>query len=166
MVRTVRHVTVLTLIAAGVTFFGCAPAFPREALDRVNRRISFRELLSDPDKFKGSWIMIAGNIVSLKNVPAGTIIEILQKPMDDDGKPLDTDTSEGRFIVQTKQFLDAAIYLQGRPLTVIGEIIGKKFMPLDEILYQYPLLDAKAIHLWRPSTGPRFFFGISISGEM
>jgi hypothetical protein len=35
-------------------------------------------------------------------------------------------------------------------------------MPLDETMYQYPLLAAKALHLWKPSSGPHFFFGVGV----
>ncbi|MGE5172359.1 MAG: Slp family lipoprotein, partial [Betaproteobacteria bacterium] len=91
---------------------------------------------------------------------------ILQTPMDRDGRPLDTDATEGRFLVQTDQFLDSAVYNQGRLITVIGEVVGKQAMPIDEVTYQYPILNAKGLHLWRPSYGPRFFFGIGVSGRM
>jgi len=33
----------------------------------------------------------------------------------------------------------------GRPITIIGEIVGDKIMPIDEIMYRYPLLDEKLI---------------------
>ena len=145
---------------------GCAPVFPKEALDRVDRRVTFKELQKDPEKFLGTWVMIAGVIISTKTTKDGSSLEILQKPMDRDGEPLDTDETEGRFIAQTDQFLDETVYHKGRLITVIGAVAGKKKMPIDEILYQYPLLTAKALHLWRPSSGPRFFFGIGVSGRI
>ncbi len=164
--RTCRLAILFRLLAAGAVIAGCAPVFPREALDRVDRRVAFKELQSDPDKFTGAWVMLAGVIIDSSIVKEGTHIEILQKPMDGDGRPLDTDATEGRFLVQTDQFLDPAIYRQGRLITVIGVVAGKESMPIDEIVYQYPLLNAKGLHLWRPSYGPRFFFGIGVSGRM
>ena len=164
--RTMQLTTALLL--SGVLFLvsGCAPVFPKEALDRVDRRVTFKELQKDPEKFLGTWVMIAGVIISTKTTKEGSSLEILQKPMDRDGEPFDTDETEGRFIAQTDQFLDEAVYHPGRLITVIGEVAGKKTMPIDQIMYQYPLLTAKALHLWRPSSGPRFFFGIGVSGRM
>jgi len=135
-------------------------------MDRVDGHISFRELQSDPDRFKGVWVMLAGVIIAVRNAQEGTVINILQKPMDSDGRPLDTDASEGRFLVRTGQFLDSAIYHPGRLITVIGEVSGNEIRPIDEIRYRYPVLNEKFLHLWRPSSGPLFFFGVGASGHI
>ncbi len=165
--RTYRLMILLPLLlTAGGVIAGCAPVFPKEALDRVDRRVTFKELQSDPDKFKGVWVMLAGVIIDSKNVKEGTDLEILQKPMDRDGRPLDADATEGRFLMQTDQFLDPAVYERGRFITVIGEVAGKEIRPIDEVLYQYPVINAKNLRLWRPSYGPRFFFGVGVSGRM
>jgi outer membrane lipoprotein len=153
---------VLGLLVAGSWAVGCAPTFPRQITDRVDRHITFKELQADPDKSKGAWLMLGGIIVSSRNAKEGTYLEILQKPLDSDGRPLDTDATEGRFLVQAEEFLDAAVYSSGRMITVVGEVTGRMTMPIDETTYQYPLLAAKALHLWRPSYGPQFFFGVSV----
>ncbi len=145
---------------------GCAPVFPRELTDRVDRHVSFKELQGDPDNFKGTWVMLGGVIVSAKSMKEGTLIEVLQKPLDSDGRPLETDQTEGRFLVESEQFLDPAVYHSERLITVVAEVAGKKTMPIDEILYQFPFLNAKAVHLWSPASGPHFFFGIGVSGRM
>jgi outer membrane lipoprotein len=164
--HTIRLVAALFLLSSGVWTAGCAPTFPRETLDRVDRHISFKELQADPEKFKGAWVMFGGVVIASKNIKEGTVIEILHKPLDSDGRPLDTDATEGRFMVQTDQFLDPAVYHQGRLITVIGEVAGSKTMPIDEVTYSYPLLFPKAVHLWRPYSGPRFFFGLGVSGRI
>jgi outer membrane lipoprotein len=164
--RNLRLRGLVFLLVAGTWISGCAPVFPRELTDRVDRHVSYKELQSDPDKFKGTWLMLGGVIVSSKNIKEGTLIEVLQQPLDNDGRPLNTDRTEGRFLVQSDQFLDSAVYHPGRLITFVGEVIGRKAMLLDEITYQYPLLADKASHLWSPSTGPHFFFGIGVSGRM
>ena len=167
MIRQARQTAVLLfLLTAGALLAGCGPVFPKDALERVDRHVSFKELQADPEKFKGAWLMLAGVVISSKNTKEGAVIEVLQKPMDGDGRPLDTDMTEGRFLIQTDQFLDSTVYHGGRLITVIGEVVGQKTAPIDEIRYQYPLLNAKALHLWRPSTGPQFFFGVGVSGRM
>ena len=59
-------------------------------------------------------------------------------------------------------FLDSAIYQRGRELSVIAEVVGQKELPLDEIMYSYPLLAIKEVYLWEPSSGPFFFFGVDV----
>lgn len=149
-----------------ITTEGCAPPFPKEALDRVNRSVSFQELKKEPEHFKGTWVMLGGMIVASKNTTEGALIEILQKPLNTDGRPLQTDATEGRFLVQSDTFLDSAVYHEGRLITVVAEVLGCKELPLDDIMYPYPLLIAKDLHLWGPSPGPRFFFGIGLSHRL
>ena len=159
---TRRRIPAVLLLAAGLWSAGCAPTFPRQITDRVDRHVSFKELKADPGKLKDTWLMLGGVIVSSRNTKEGTYLEILQKPLESDGRPVDTDETEGRFLVQTEEYLDSAIYHRGKMITVVGEVAGQKTMPLDETTYQYPLLSAKALHLWAPSSGPHFFFGVSV----
>jgi outer membrane lipoprotein len=145
---------------------GCAPPFPKETLNKVNRNVSFQELKKEPEKFKGIWVMLGGMIVASRNTKEGMLMEILQKPLNTDGMPLQTDSTEGRFLVQSDTFLDPAVYQEGRLITVVAEVIGRKELPLDDIMYTYPLLILKDMHLWDPSQGPRFFFGVGVSHRL
>ncbi len=154
-----------TIIAFLFVVFGavsCAPPFPREVLDKVDRSISFHDLRENPEKYKGRWIMAGGVIIDVKNIKEGSFLEVLQRPLDSRGRPLRTDATEGRFLVFSEPFLDPAAYQRGRAISVVAEAAGKKVLPLGDIEYPYPLLNARAIHLWEPYTGPAFHFGIGV----
>jgi outer membrane lipoprotein len=140
----------------------CAPPFPQQMLDRVDRNLSFKELHKNADRYTGTWVMLGGMIVAAKNSKEGTVLELLQKPLDSSGRPLRTDATEGRLLVVATEFLDAAVYHAGRELTVIGEVSGVKVQPLGEIEYRYPLVSAQSLHLWEPSAGSSVSFGIGI----
>ena len=144
---------------------GCTPPFPKETLERVNRNITFRELRNDPNQHTGSWVMLGGMIVSAKNTKEGTLIEILQKPLDNEGRPLQTDATDGRFLLLSASFLDTAVYHPGRLVTAVAEVAGKRELPLDDVMYQYPFCTVHELHLWGPSSGPRFMFGVGVSGR-
>jgi len=167
MVRPPHSLTnIALLLCLAFLLPACAPPFPKEMREKVNKNISFGELKKAPDAYRGTWVMLGGLIVGAKNTKDGALIEVLQKPLDTDGRPARTDGSEGRFLVQSTAFLDTAIYGPGREVTVIAEVLGGKEQRLDEIMYQYPLCDAKSLHLWAPESGPRFFFGVGVSQRL
>ncbi len=149
-------------LTAALWAAGCAPPFSRQALDQVDRSITFGELQRDPARYEGKWVMLAGLIVSTKNTKEGTFIEVLEKPMSRRGEPLETDATEGRFIIASDQFLDSAVYHLGRMITVVGVVAGQKVQPLDEIEYRYPVVTAKELRMWEPGAGPQFTFGVGI----
>jgi outer membrane lipoprotein len=148
---------------AGVLLCGCSPPFPKELMDQVDRGVSFADLKGKPDRFRGKLVMLGGTIVELRNVKAGTQMEVLQRPVDREGRPEYRDVTGGRFLVDVPEFLDAAVYQSGRAVTIIGTVDGERMQPLSEIEYRYPVLTAKQVHLWPPYTGPRFSIGIGVS---
>jgi outer membrane lipoprotein len=157
--------TILANVAAmfAVMVFGsCAPPFPRELLEKVDRNIVFADMMKDPARYSGKLVMLGGMIVKTTNLPEETVIEVLQQSLDSDGRPLPTDETGGRFLVLVDRFLDAAVYQRGRSVTVIAEAAGARMQPLDEIEYRYPVLQARSVHLWAPHTGPWFSVGIGV----
>ena len=89
-------------------------------------------------------------------------MEVLQKPIDFQDRPTELDRSGGRFLALSDEYLDAALYAEGREVTVAGVVEGKRVQRLDEIDYSYPLIRVKKIHLWHKRTdepygySPRF----------
>ena len=154
--------TIIALLSVVFGVVSCAPPFPKEVLEKVDKSISFRDLREDPEHYKGSWVMAGGVIIDVKNIKEGSFIEVLQRPLDGRGEPLRTDATEGRFLISSEQFLDPAVYQRGRAVSVVAEVTGKRVLPLGDIDYRYPLLNARAIRLWEPYTGPRFHFGIGV----
>lgn len=155
----------LSLAAALVAvpqLVGCAPPFPKELLEKVEKNIPFAVLQKEPEKYAGKLLMVGGVIVDTKNLKEGTRIEVLQKPLDGEGRPELTDETGGRFLVMTQQFLDGAVYHRGRPITVVGEVAAPQVLPLGEMEYHYPVIAAKALHLWSPYSGPQFSIGVGV----
>ena len=129
---------------------GCAPVISKELRKEVVKEITFKQVIKDPDAYRGRVVLWGGVIIGARNLKEGTLIEILQRPSDGTGRPKDVDESDGRFLALYDGYLDVAIYSRGREVTVAGEIKGKRVLPLSEIEYTYPLLSIGEIHLWRP----------------
>jgi outer membrane lipoprotein len=152
----------LIAIVAILTLNGCAPTFSREVLDKVDRNITFRDLQADPEQYQGKWIMLGGIIVETRNTQDGTFIEVLQTPTDRQGRPKEADASQGRYIIESPEFFDSTVYYKGKPLSVVGEVKGRKVGSLGEMQYRYPVITAKEIRLWEPKSSPRFSFGVGV----
>ncbi len=145
----------------------CAPAISRESLKQVDPGVSFQELVKDPERYQGKVILAGGRIMSAVTREGESWVEVLQQPLDWRQKPLDTDISYGRFLVLFPGFVDPAIYTAGKKITVVGEVQGKKILPLGQLEYPYPVLLLREHYLWKPESsggGPFFHIGIGVGG--
>ena len=149
-------VTVFILVNAA-----CAPVISKDIRDQVARDLSFKQVLQDPEAYKGKLVLWGGVIIKAENQKEGTLIEVLQKPTDREGRPKAIDQSDGRFLALYEGFLDVAIYAREREVTIAGEIKEKRLLPLGDIQYAYPLIRVRQLHLWpaerkeRPYPYPR-----------
>ena len=119
---------------------GCVYAVSRGVLEEVDREITFSALVKDPAAYQGRVVLLGGVIVKTVNKQEGTLLEVYQTNLDREGRPTDTDRSEGRFLGLYQGFLDSEIYKQGRQVTVAGTVQGEMIQLLGEIDYRYPYL--------------------------
>ena len=99
-----------------------------------------------------------GEMLSTRNLAAGTLLEILQKLLDSTGRPRDTDHTEGRFMALCEGYLDPAVYSKGRQATLAGRVLGTRTDTVGEITYVYPLLACLEVHLWPPLSDYRISY--------
>ncbi|MEA2085055.1 MAG: Slp family lipoprotein [Thermodesulfobacteriota bacterium] len=105
----------LIIVGYGLfAFSGCAPIISKQLREQVAKVLNLSVVAKDPEAYRGKTVLWSGTIISSMNLKEGTIIEVLQKPTDMQGKPKDVDDSEGRFLVLYPGYLDVAIYNSGR----------------------------------------------------
>jgi outer membrane lipoprotein len=138
----------VVLFALALLLQGCTYAVSRDTAARADKTITFAMLLSDPDTFKGKLLILGGTIAHITNTKQGTLIEVVQKPLDYWGKPKRTDRTGGRFLVRHAGYLDAMIFAPGRDITVAAEIEGTRSEALGEMEYSYPVVIARELKLW------------------
>jgi outer membrane lipoprotein len=157
--KTVPVACFLMLLSA------CAPVISQTTMSTVDKSISSPALQQSPDAFKGRVVLLGGQIIATTVKANETWIEVLEKPLDWQQKPSYADQSSGRFLVRFQGFMDPAIYAAGRMLTVVGEVEGKKVLPLKEIQYTYPVIASREYYLWKPEdvyASPRFSIGVGV----
>ena len=124
---------------------GCAHVVSKDLREEA-REVEVRALFESPTNF-----------------PEGTIVEVLERPLDRRGRPEWTDRSRGRFILKVDEFLDRAIYARGREITAAGTVEGVERRPLGETTYRYLVLRSRELHLLKPrSPYPRVHFGVGV----
>ena len=145
----VKGMFILLLIGLLLSFSACATiSKPKELRGIAQKKVALTQVAKNPKAYKGRAVLWGGRIIRVVNEKEGTLIEILQLPLDSSDRPKDVDISEGRFLLFYPSYLDVAIYRPGREITVVGKIQGVKKLPLGEIKYRYPFIKAKKIHLW------------------
>jgi outer membrane lipoprotein len=145
----------LALVAAAALLAtGCAAApFPEELTRSVNRSLSLAQIRADPRAHIGARVMLGGEILATMPKAGETQVEVLARRLDSGGAPERTDSSPGRFLVRTPDFLDPAVYARGRRITVLGTMAASEERPVGELPYLYPVVAAERIKLW-PKEGP------------
>ncbi len=142
---------------------GCSSsAISHEVRNRVDSATTFKTVFHDPESHKGKIVLWGGEIIRTHNTKDATWIELLQRPLDGNDRPIHEAASEGRFLVRYEGFLDPAVYGRGREITIAGEIQGRQTRPLDEVEYAYPVVANQETVLWGPRHEPAFHFGLAL----
>lgn len=136
------------LIIVCLFMASCAPVISKQVREQVRPDITFTAVHNDPESYKGQVIVLSGVILETENMKNGTQLQILQRPAGFRGKPKNVDETGGRFLALDSRYLDAHVFSKGRSVTIAGEVLGKKVLPLGQIEYRYPLISVKEIYLW------------------
>jgi len=129
---------------------GCSHALSPAVRQQIDTTLSLTQLHATPEAYKDSIVMLGGDILSTRNLAEGTLLEVLQKPLDTTDRPLATDRTEGRFMALCEGYLDPAVYSKGRQVTLAGRVLGTRTDMVGEITYVYPLLACLEVYLWPP----------------
>lgn len=161
---------ILSLVAMGCS--SSPVGIPAELEPQIDKNLTFKEVLTSPESYRGHFILLGGQILKAKRLKKGTQIELLQLPLTTDQKPTtDLTRSQGRVLV-LHQDLDPATLTPGMLVTFVGEVSGAIIEKMDEDDYRYPALTVKHWHVWSPPTvhdrrgGPYFgvFGGAGVGG--
>ncbi|MFH1102642.1 MAG: Slp family lipoprotein [Pseudomonadota bacterium] len=143
---------------------GCAGTISKQARSQITYTHPFSTLIQNPEKYIGETLLVGGKILETIASNQGSEITVLQLRLDNDGRPVDEDKSEGRFLIRSDQFVDPEIYQKGTPVSLVGKLIGKENRSIGQFDYSYPVLSIIEIKLWQKQARsmPVFHFGIGV----
>lgn len=150
-IRLAALVAILTLLALG----GCA-SVPETIRRAPPGDVPPDEVRAAPQQYLGVTVRWGGSIVKVHNRQTETLIEIVARRLDSQGRPRAEDRSLGRFLAKVAGFLDPAIYAAGREVTVRGQFEGMVEQPIGEFRYLYPIVRAEHVQLWPPRREPDY----------
>lgn len=130
-----------------ILFTGCASHVPKVIGTPPAGDIRVDEVQQHKQQFTNAKIRWGGDIISVENLAQETRIEILSRPLDDEGKPKD-DRSIGRFIARIEGYLEPEEYPKNREITITGNIVEVVQKPVSDYPYPYPVVEVEAYYLW------------------
>lgn len=151
--------------AAVLLLSGCATnPFADQLPPDLDRSITPGQVISDPQALRSKWVLWGGTIVTVHNLKDRTEIAVLAYPLEDSGYPKTSQKASGRFIIRYGGFLDPVDYAPGRAVSVLGHVDGVQDGKIGEAPYTFPVVQAQALHLWRPGDSPssHVLFGIGV----
>lgn len=130
---------------------GCASRMPM-SIDTSTTQPApgIADARSEPDAHRGKVVRWGGTIAGIENRADTTLVAIVGRELEHDGRPAESDDSSGRFLAVVDGFLDPAIHEPGRSITVVGELDGIEHRKVGEFDYPYPRVVTRAHHLWEP----------------
>jgi len=107
---------------------------------------------------ESSAVRWGGKIVSVNNDNQQSLVQIVHFPLNSYGKPIVGKESQGRFLVQTAEFLDPEIYKVGRLATFSGVILSEQTRLVDKKTLYLPVIQMRESHLWlqQPKVRPYY----------
>ena len=120
----------------------------KEIRSEAEPPVAYTRLLQEADAYKGKTVILGGYILDIKNTDTDTTLKVLQAPLNVTEEPKSKDTSEGRFILYYKGFLDPEVYAKNRKITVAGRVLGVTIEKIGDSHIRYLEIENREIHLW------------------
>ncbi|MDQ6733968.1 MAG: Slp family lipoprotein [Nitrospirota bacterium] len=131
---------------------------PSSIGQRLDHSVTFVALREHPDAYRDRLVALGGKVLHANRLNDRTETEVLHLPLNDVHLPRASLTeTQGRVLAFQKEFLDPALFPDGRRVTLVGEVIGGTIKALGEMAYSYPTLEIKYLKVWevvRPYSWP------------
>lgn len=160
----IRYVKISVFFSLALILAGCASGISRQARSQITYTGPFNSVQRQPENYINETVMWGGRVIEILAGSEFTDIVVLQLELNNQGYPIESDRSRGRFLARSDKFMDPAIYPAGTFVTVVGRVEGSETRLIGEMSYLYPVINVIEIKKWNPGEdrSPRFHFGIGI----
>jgi outer membrane lipoprotein len=109
------------------------------------------EALARPQAHAGATVRWGGNIIHVAHDSVGNAtIQIIERRLDAQGRPLEGSPSDGRFVIKASAEVDPAFFARDRLLTVFGTIEGTVNTQVGDSTQSLPVVRVRDFMFWLP----------------
>jgi outer membrane lipoprotein len=137
----------LSIIGLLFLLNGCT-SLPPAVRDYPVREVSYQVVSQNIEAYKDVPVRWGGAIIDVENEKDFSLVQVLFYPLDHKGYPQINQKSEGRFVIESSEFLDPAVYAKDTEITVAGMLKGDIERTIGNKTIRVPLISATAIYLW------------------
>ena len=101
--------------------------------------LQFEQVQQNFGYYQGSPVRWGGTVIEVENNNDSSRIQILSYPLNYYGRPQIKKKHQGRFVIQSKEFLDPAVYKKDAEITVAGTLYGQIKQTVGKKILKLPL---------------------------
>jgi outer membrane lipoprotein len=150
---------------AALALAACAPA-PIYKVSTSTLNVIPMQVAQSPGQFAKGEVIWGGSVITVRNFPDHTEIEMLGYPLDASQRPQASKQAQGRFIAIFPGYIESINYPGGSLVTVSGQLNGSRSDAVDQAAYVYPLVNVEQSHLWTAAEmragHPDIHFGVGV----
>ena len=139
----------------------CAtPVLRSDLLQRGLRDVPMARIVQSPSPYVGKLFILGGSIVSTTLSDRGSLLEVIDMPVDANGYFIEATPTAGRFLAfyaRELGVLDPVVYRAGRKVTLAGEFVELRPGRIGEMEYAFPYFDIRQLYLWEEGQTARSF---------
>lgn len=141
--------SLLVVLSLATFISGCVHVPESLRVDENVALTTFTDVKDNNEAHLGKDARWGGVIAKIENNAENTVLEVVHFQLSSSTRPLQKDQTQGRFKVYYQGFLDPVIYKEGRSITAVGKIAKNEAGKIGEHEYDYPVLTANNVHLWK-----------------
>lgn len=139
----------IVIVTAALALSACSSVPEKLRATDNQPLISFEEVKGQVNANIGLSARWGGVIAKVENLPEKTMIEVVNLELTASTRPKPSQETLGRFRIYYSGLLDPVIYKQGKTITAIGIITESEQGKIGEHDYQFPVLNADNVYLWK-----------------
>lgn len=112
------------------------------------RDISYSQASADITHYRGAPVRWGGVIIDVLNDESFSRLQVLTYPLNCYGRPDRNKRSQGRFYIDSTEFLDPAVYAKDKEVTVAGVLNGDQKLMIGKKMLRLPVIKASTLYLW------------------